>query len=169
MQANRVVFELKGLRPENRTRPGDVVVMEFYGPGHHLVIDASATTVFRNTVLGLVASIPGYAAAEREASKFTADQAAQTPISRCWGGRHTLVPFAVEEGGRMGAHALALLRQLAERGVASGHLRRQFTPKHPAQCVAYWVRRWMRRISATIHFSLSRQLLRQTHTSPLDL
>ena len=34
-----IVVEKIGLRPD-RTRPGDVVVLNFYGPGRHLVIDA---------------------------------------------------------------------------------------------------------------------------------
>ena len=42
-----IVVEKKGLRPD-RSRPGDVVVLDFYGPGRHLVIDAVISTVYRN-------------------------------------------------------------------------------------------------------------------------
>ena len=31
-----IVLEKKGLRPGNRTRPGDIVVLNFYGLGRHL-------------------------------------------------------------------------------------------------------------------------------------
>ena len=47
-----IVVEKKGLRPD-RTRPGDVVVLNFYGPGRHLVIDAVISTVYRNTILSM--------------------------------------------------------------------------------------------------------------------
>ena len=39
-----IVVEKKGLRPY-RSRPGDVVVLNFYGPGRHLVIDVVISTV----------------------------------------------------------------------------------------------------------------------------
>ena len=53
--------EKKGLRPD-RTRPGDVVVLNFYGPGRHLVIDAVISTVYRNTLLSVTSLIPGHVA-----------------------------------------------------------------------------------------------------------
>eukprot|EP00873_Tetraselmis_striata_P008666 jgi/Tetstr1/428930/TSEL_018906.t1 len=37
--------------------------------------------------------------------------------------RHSFVPCVVEEGRRMGEHLLALVKELAERGIASGHLK----------------------------------------------
>ena len=72
-------------------------------------------------------------------------------------------PLVVEDGGRLGQHALALLRELAERGVglvgegkpAAGKLR---TPR-PAQMVGYWIRRWMAHLSAFTHITLSSVLL----------
>jgi hypothetical protein len=41
-------------------------------------------------------------------------------MARIHGGLHTLVPFAVEDGGRLGAHAQAFFRALAERAVRQG-------------------------------------------------
>ena len=42
-----------------------------------------------------------------------ADRTSAQPIADIHGGPHVLVPFVVEDGGRLGAHALALLRDLA--------------------------------------------------------
>ncbi len=64
--------------------------------------------------------IPGYAAKLVEDRKFYADKTSKRPVSRIHGGLHTLVPFAVEDGGRLGTHAQALLRTLAERAVREG-------------------------------------------------
>ena len=36
-------------------------------------------------------------------------------VSSCHGGRHRLVPFVLEEGGRFGDHALAILSEIADR------------------------------------------------------
>jgi len=46
-----------GLRSADASRPGDVVVLDFFAEGRHLVIDAVVTTVYRNTAIQRVASI----------------------------------------------------------------------------------------------------------------
>jgi hypothetical protein len=53
-----VVLEARGLRATDRSRPGDIVALDFFADGRHLVIDAVMTTVYRNTVLEKVATIP---------------------------------------------------------------------------------------------------------------
>ena len=63
------------------------------------------TTVYRNGVLQQVASIPGYAAKQAEDKKFRADRTSSHFIAAQHGGPHALVPFAMEDGGRLGAHA----------------------------------------------------------------
>ncbi len=45
-----IVIEARGLRTANASRPGDVVVLDFFAEGRHLVVDAVVTTVYRNTV-----------------------------------------------------------------------------------------------------------------------
>ena len=57
-----VVTEARGVRAADRSRPGDVVALDFFADGRHLVIDAVMTTVYRNHVLESVATIHGYAA-----------------------------------------------------------------------------------------------------------
>jgi hypothetical protein len=59
-----------------------------------------------------------------EDKKFYADKTCERPIAKIHGGRHTLVPFAVEDGGRLGAHAQSFLRTLAERAVRQGRMSR---------------------------------------------
>ena len=45
-----IVTEAKGLRATTASRPEDVVVLDFFAEGRHLVVDAVVTTVYRNTV-----------------------------------------------------------------------------------------------------------------------
>ena len=108
-----IVVEKKGLRPD-RTRPGDVVVLNFYGPGRHVVIDAVISTVYRNTILSVTSLIPpGHVAKLAEDKKFKADEMSSQPVSCKHGGDHVFVPFAMmEDGGTLGAHAHALLNRL---------------------------------------------------------
>jgi hypothetical protein len=90
------------------------VVLDFFREGQHLVLDAVVTVVYRNTVLVLhqVSTIPGYAAKQAEDRKFDNDRTCADPIACIHDGPHVLVPFALEDGGRLGAHAQALLRSL---------------------------------------------------------
>ncbi len=113
--------EARGLRGKvDKTRPGDIVVLDFYAPRRHLLLDGVVTTVYRNTRLRETTEVPGYAAKQVEDMKFYADKATERPVARIHGGRHTLIPFAVEDGGRLGAHAQSFLHSLAERAVRQG-------------------------------------------------
>ena len=158
-----IVEEARGLRPDDASRPGDIVLLDFVGTGKHLVFDGVVTTVYRNTILDKVAAVPGYAAKLVEDKKFKKDADSPHPVSAAAGGRHTLVPFAIEDGGRLGAHAQAALRLIAEYAVGKGRLPpmgRNRTPPLPPVAVALWVRRWQQRLSAWLHLTLSRQVLR---------
>ena len=119
-----IKFELQGLRSD-KSRPGDVIWLGYAGPGRHLLIDGSIVGVFTNTSARDSARTPGYAAANKEQEKLAADASSPTPVST----RHRLVPAVMEEGGRLGAHFQALLRELAERGVRLGTL--QAPPSWP--------------------------------------
>ena len=107
----------KGLRSCDHTRPGDIVALDFFGLGRHLVIDAVVSTVYRNTILSKTSTIPGYVAKLAEDKKFKADEKSPEPVSSKHGGDHVFVPFAMEDGGTLGAHALALLKMLSEYAV----------------------------------------------------
>ncbi len=86
------------MRPEDRTRPSDIVVLNFAEGGRHLIIDGMVTTVYRNSVLHKVAVIPGFAAKHVEDKKFKADQDSLNPVSITHGGRPKLIPFAMDDG-----------------------------------------------------------------------
>ncbi len=169
VSTSATLTEARGLRGRvDRTRPGDIVVLDFHAPGRHLLLDGVVTTVYRNTRQRETGVIPGYAAKLAEDRKFYADKTSERPVARPHGGLHTLVPFAVEDGGRLGAHAQAFLRALAERAVAQGRMSRP-PLRDPSGCVvrgdgatqvSLWVQRWQRHISTWLHISLSRQLLR---------
>ena len=65
-----MVVEARGLRAADRSRPDDVVALNFFAQGRHLVIDAVVTTVDMNIFLQKVASVPGYVAKHAKDSKF---------------------------------------------------------------------------------------------------
>ena len=157
-----IILEKKGLMPCDHTRPGDIVALDFFGLGRHLVIDAVVSTVYRNTILSKTITIPGYVAKLAEDKKFKADEKSPEPISSKHGGDHVFVPFAMEDGGTLGAHALALLKRLAEYAVAHGCYNSpdSRSPLTPPMQVSLWMQRWQQRLSTWLHVSLSQQILR---------
>ena len=158
-----IMEEARGLRLDDRTRPGDLVIMDFVDGGRHLVFDGVVTTVYMNSVLHKVVAIPGFAAKQVEDRKFKADADSPQPVSVQHGGRHRFIPFAMEDGGRIGAHGHAALRMLAEYDVAKGKTpprSRSAAPPKPPEVVAMWVRRWQQKLSAWLHLTLSRPVLR---------
>jgi len=100
--------------------------------------------------------------------QFYADKASERPVARIHGGLHTLIPFAVDDGGRLGAHAQTFLHSLAERAVRQGRRSRaqlrdpgeNISRGDGATHVSLWVQRWQRQISSWLHLSLFRQLMR---------
>ena len=112
------VTKARGLRGGvDKTMLGDIVVLDYTAPGKHLLLDGVVTTVYMNTRHRETRVIPGYAAKLVEDRKLYADKTSERPVARIHGGRHTLVSFAVEDGGRLGAHAQSFIWALAERAV----------------------------------------------------
>jgi hypothetical protein len=137
--------------------------MDFAEGGRHLIIDGVETNVYKNTVLQKVATIPGFAAKQTEDKKFKADADSSHPVVVHHGGRHRFIPFAMEDGGRIGAHGQATLRMLAEYAVAKGRNRpmvRRADPILPPEAVALWVRRWQQKLFVWLYLTLSRQIIR---------
>ena len=158
-----MILEARGLRAIDRTRPGDIVALDFFADGRQLVIDAVMTSVYRNTVLEKVATIPGYAAKHAEDRKFLADKNSRQPIAAIHGGPHILVPFAIEDGGRLGAHAHAPLRALAIAALSKGRsppFVKGIENMSRNMLVSLWVRRWQQRLSTWLHLAISRHTLR---------
>ena len=103
------------------------------------MIDVVMTTVYRNTVMENVATTSGYVAKRAEDRKFLAGKTSPQPISVINGGLHILVPFAIEDGRRLGAHAQALLRALATSAhplspTAGARLSRREPRRWPTTC-----------------------------------
>ncbi len=152
----------------DKTHPCDIVVLDYHAPGRHRLLDGVVTIVYKNTRQGETGEIPGYAAKLVEDITCYVDRTSDRPVAKIHGGMHTLAPFAVEDGGRLGAHAHAFLRSLARRVVRGS--KRSRSPAHDlggdifrsdgATHVSLWVQRWQRLISSWLQLSLSRQLLR---------
>ena len=79
----------------------------------------------------------------------------------------------MEDGGTLGAHALALLKQLAPtwrsllcRRVAASALRpASRAPLTAPMQVSLWVHLWQHRLSTWLHVTLSQQLLLRMYRS----
>ena len=54
----------------DKTRTGDIVVLDFYAPGRQLLLDGVVTTVYTNTRLRETTEVLGYAAKLVEDGKF---------------------------------------------------------------------------------------------------
>ena len=69
----------------------------------------------------------------------------------------------VEDGGRLGAHALALFRALAVVAIEKGR-RPPFAYKAAnivaATLVSLWVQRWQQRMSSWLHMAISKHVIR---------
>jgi hypothetical protein len=140
-----------------------VVAIDFFAYGRHQVIDAVITTVYKNTVLQQVAEVPGYVARQVEDMKFYADMTSSQPIASVHGGQHVLIPFAMEDGGRQGAHAETLLRDLATFVLAKGRTNlatRKMTDAPHSMLISLWIRLWQQRLPAWLHVALSRHVTR---------
>ena len=57
------------------------------------MIDAVMTSVYHDTILPMVATIPGYAAKQAEERKFLADRTSRQPIADPHGGFHVIVCY----------------------------------------------------------------------------
>ena len=108
------------------------------------MVDVVVTTVYRNTILQGAGSIPEYVTKQAEDKKFYTDMTSNQSIALIHGGPHVLVPFAMEDGGRLGAHALVLLRSLAivtlDKGIRPPFAHRASRPSFPT-LASLWVHR----------------------------
>ena len=100
-----------------------------------------------------------------EDAKLDEDFRSSSPVSQCHGGRHRLVPFVLEEGGRFGDHALAILSEIAGIGAETGKLKapESWFCSNPQAASAYWVRSWKQEVSGWLQVTMSDTLLRQTY------
>jgi len=87
-------------------------------------------------------------------TKLCAYKAPVKPASTAHGGPHVLVPFAMEDGGRPGAHAQALLLDLARRVVKASKNNMPLRLDSEGGVgkgegvtqMSVWVQKWQRRL-----------------------
>ena len=132
-----ILEESRGVRHGDATSPRDLAVLDFATEGKHLIIDGSVTSLYRNCIISRVAAAPGFAAKQAEDMEFKVDADSPTPGGATNQGCHTFVPFALEDGGRMGANARAALRMLAEYAVSKGRL--PPSARHKAPLCPSWL------------------------------
>ena len=78
---------------EDKTCPGDIVVLDYHAPGHHLLMDDVVTTAYKNTRQRETWGIPGYAAKLEEDKKFYADKTSERPVAKIHGGEAHVGPI----------------------------------------------------------------------------
>jgi hypothetical protein len=93
-----VVTKARGVQP---SRPRDVVVLDLFAEGRHLVIDAVVTKLYRYTIVQRVAYIPGYAAKQAEDRKPLADRTSAPPVANVHSGLHPSPSMMVVAKARM--------------------------------------------------------------------
>ncbi len=97
--------------------------MNFATESKHLIIDGVVNLVYRNSGMSRVAAVPGLAVKQAEDKKFKADADSPKPVVASNESSHTFVPFAVEDGERMGrAHAHVTLHMLIGYDVSKERL-----------------------------------------------
>jgi hypothetical protein len=138
--SSKVVQEPLHLRQMNSAeRPGDLVVKGYNRRlGKDLIIDVSVRDVYSQSAYHGPARVPGGVAARGEADKLRSQAAVEL------GARHIFVPFIMENGGRLGGHAVELLRDLQRRSKKRG-----------------MVAKWTQRLSATVAFGAVDELMPQ--------
>jgi hypothetical protein len=97
-----------------------------------------------------LSTIPYYAANHVDDRRFYADKSSTEHVATVHGGPHVLVPFALEDGGRLGAHAHALFCSLVtlalEKGRRPPFAYRDYSTTNPT-LASLWVQRWQQRMS----------------------
>jgi hypothetical protein len=61
-----VIVEARALKALNNSGPGDVVALDFFAEGRHLLFDAFFTSVYRNSILSRASTILGYAVTNKQ-------------------------------------------------------------------------------------------------------
>jgi hypothetical protein len=137
-----IVLEAASLR-DDLSRPADILLQHLDGVSRHVAVDVSVAGVFISSQ-AMGPRRPGAAAAKREHKKWSDDLAAQQSIVRDKGFR--LVPFVLEEGGRLGIHAWAFLQELDKaRRAKLTHL----PTRHPKRLAQHHV--WRQILSGKLH------------------
>jgi len=78
--------EARGLRGRvDKTQPGDIVVLDFYEHGRHLLLNGVVITIYKNTRLRETPEVPGSAVNWVEDRKFYTDKASERPVARIHG------------------------------------------------------------------------------------
>ena len=114
-------MEAGGLRATTISGPGDVVSLDFFAGGRHLGIDAVVTSVYMNTYIASARrQHPGIRIQTCRGQEVHGNHIikAKQPIAAPHGGPHVLVPVVIDDGGKLGVHAKALLATFATYALA---------------------------------------------------
>jgi len=140
-----VGMELPGLLDGQR-RPGDVTVIGYAGVSRHLVIDVSVAHVCTTSNQRSAWSTPGASA------RLVEDSKVRSYRGDCEARGHRFVPFVVEDGGRVGGQATALLDELAVRAAMIPRAG-SWTEVRREESRGTLLARWLQMISIAIHGS----------------
>ena len=157
---DEVKLEVKSDATTSGHRPGDVAALNYRVTGQHLLVDVSITASGRAALLDHM-DTPGYAAATQELAKLGKyrSPSARTPHQPApphgFIYRHRFVPFVLEDGGRLGEHARALLVELAMRAAQQGKCP---TDRRGHPRPSWLLTRWLEWISLALHSTAAKQI-----------
>ena len=107
-----IVTEKTNLVRDTRLRPSDILIYDFNGRNKHLLIDVGVSSATTNTALSSSQwKKPGACARAYEGTKTSAVLGHRITLRGTW----DYVPFVLEDGGRPGVHAAALLAEMDKR------------------------------------------------------
>ena len=149
---NTVKYEERGLRPTDRTAPGDLTAPDPADPlGRKLVMDTVCTSCIQDSSLDESSCSGDYVLHQAEKGKFLTDANSSRPIRL--DPTRRLLPLAANQFGRRGWHFQAFLEEMADFvvGRPSGCRLLQGTFALSEFAAASWIlRRWGSRITWTI-------------------
>ena len=149
---NKIKYEERGLRPTDRTAPGDLTAPDPADPlGRKLVMDTVCTSCLQESSLDESSCSGDYVLHQAEKGKFLTDTNSTRPIRL--DPMKRLLPLAANQFGRRGWHFQSFLEELAEfvvcRPTGCRLLHGTFAMSEYA-AASYVLRKWGARITWTI-------------------
>ena len=140
------ILEMPGLLAGTFERPADVACISLDGSGQHLIVDVACVHVLASSQIdrGRASTEAGFAARHVESAKRRQYQ------RRVEQAGHRFVPFVIEDGGRLGQQAAALLGEMATRRAART-ARPEDWGMPPAERRRRYLARWLEQFSVCLH------------------
>jgi len=144
------ILEMPALLAGTAERPADIACISVEGAGRHWIIDFSLVHVLSSTYIdrGRASREAGYAARVMEDHKIKHYHRRVEALG------HRFIPFVMEDGGRMGQHAAALLREFAVLRADRSRRTDDWESSRAVVQERYYTQ-WIQRISSRLHAGMA--------------